>query len=188
MKPLLVIGGTAFGRLVRLHAEECGQQFAGFIDDFNAGPDVIGTQEALLARFSPETHQLALAIGYKHLAARLQCFLRWSSHGYRFPVLRHPLARVHASCDVGAGSIVMAGAGADPFSRLGEIVVAWPGSVVSHDSEIGRNTFLCPNATICGFCVIGESSFVGAGSVVVDNTTLPPGSFVKAGSLRGSRA
>jgi acetyltransferase-like isoleucine patch superfamily enzyme len=47
---------------------------------------------------------------------------------------------------------------------------------VSHDSEIGDNCFVSPNATICGAVRVGANSFIGAASAIADHCDVPPGS------------
>lgn len=52
---------------------------------------------------------------------------------------------------------------------------------------IGRNSFLSPNATVCGSSYLGHSCFVGAGSLVTDNIRVPDSSFIKAGRVFSHR-
>lgn len=71
----------------------------------------------------------------------------------------------------------------DMRTVLEELVVVWPGAIVNHDSIVGKNTFVSPNATICGFVNVGGHSFIGAGSVIVDRRNVPENSFIKAGEF-----
>ncbi len=181
---LLVYGSKDFGRLVRELLVQCGHRFAGFVDDFNRGPDVIGPYADALTRFPPVTHGMVIAIGYGHLEGRWKAYEKAKRDGYVVPALMHRTAIVHPGSAVGEGAIVMAGANVDAFSRLGDLTVLWPGTVVSHDCEVGRNCFVSPGAVLCGFVKTGKDCFIGAGSVIVDHRELPDGSFVKAGSVR----
>lgn len=187
MKPVLVVGGTSFGRLVRLLVEESGRTFAGFVDDFNTGDGIIGTRSDFGVRITCSDFDLALGVGYKDLAARWRVYEEAVAQGFRFPALVHPRAVVSAHARVADGCLVMAGSAVDAFASLAPACVLWPGAVVSHDSTIGANTFISPNATICGFVNIGQSSFLGAGCVVTDHTALPAGAFVKAAERIGKR-
>lgn len=187
MKPVVVIGGSSFGRLVRVLVEECGRTFAGFVDDFNIREDIVGTRAALGAGIAAADFELVLGVGYNDLPARWRVYEEAVARGFYFPPLVHPRAVVSGHARVADGCLVMAGAAVDAFADLGPACVLWPGSVVSHDSTIGRNTFISPNATICGFVDLGHSSFLGAGSVVVDHATLPERTFAKACSRIGTR-
>ncbi len=180
MTPLLVIGASPFGRLMRILAEECGHTVAGYIDDWNSGPEVVGDSSMLGAILKPSDYHLVLAIGYKHLQARLNLFNRLRADGFHFPALIHPTARISKHSKVGDASLVMAGADVDAFSEIGSACVLWPRAVISHDSVIGQNTFISPAATLCGFVNVGPGSFIGANSTLVDGSTLAPSSFVKA--------
>lgn len=182
MKPFLIIGGTSFGHLIETLIQACGYTVDGFVDDFNSGPRIVGRTPDLFSRSSANDFNLAMAIGYKHLATRLSMFNRLTEAGYKFPALIHPRALVSTCSTIGNGCILMAGANVDAFTTIQSLCVLWPGAIVSHDSQIGTNTFVSPNATLCGFVEIGESSFIGAGCVVVDGCSLPANSFVKAGS------
>lgn len=182
MKPLLIIASSTFGRLVRTLAEDVGYEVAGFIDDVHQGEGILGDRTALGTRFTPDTYVLAMAIGYSHLPARLELYRECVAKGFAFPALVHPRAYVSRHATIGDGCIVMAGANVDAFSTIKSISVLWPTSVVSHDCIVGANTFISPNATLCGFVSVGHSTFIGAGSVIVDGSRLPERSFVKSAS------
>ncbi len=187
MKPLLIIGASSFGLLVHVLAEDAGREVLGFIDDSNSGKDVLGRTDELGTRFLPADVDLSMAIGYKHLDARIAMFRRLVVSGFHFPALAHPAARISRRASLGAGCLVMASADVDSFTRVGEACVIWPQVAVSHDNNIGDNTFIGPAATLCGFVSVGESSFIGANSTIIEGSVLPPGSFVKAATRHDSR-
>jgi len=181
---ILVYGSSDFGAVLKDLAEDCGHEFAGFIDDVHPGNDrVVGNFESACLSHPPARHAIAIAVGYKHLEARRALLAKVRNAGYALPALVHPAAYVHRSVEVGAGAVVMARAIADRAARLGEACVLWPGANVSHDASIGANTFLSPGATICGFAKVGGNCFIGASAVVADHRTVPDGAFVKAGSV-----
>jgi sugar O-acyltransferase (sialic acid O-acetyltransferase NeuD family) len=177
---ILVYGSATFGGVVRVLVEECGHEFAGFIDDVNGRPDVLGGFDAVKSKYAPAGYAVANAVGYKDLAARRRVTDRILAAGYLMPALVHPKAIVGRDSRVGDGAMVMAGAILDCRVELKSCAVLWPGVVVAHDSVIGANTFLSPNCTICGCCEVGEDCFVGAGSVVVDHTNVPVATRIKA--------
>lgn len=179
-KPVVVIGASSFGRLVRVLVSDAGRVFAGYLDDFSSGEDIIGSLDRLREPGFANEVDLALAIGYRHLEARREIFHRALGQGFQLPALVHPRAYVSKEATLGPGCLVMAGANVDAFADVGGACVLWPGSIVSHDARVGENTFVSPNATICGFTRVGHSSFLGAGCTLVNNLDLPPSSFVKA--------
>jgi sugar O-acyltransferase (sialic acid O-acetyltransferase NeuD family) len=183
VKPILVYGSREFGQVVRDLAGQCGHPFAGFIDDVDRGPEILGTWQEVSRNRDPALHSVAMAIGYHHLAERRALCERVRAQGYETPALIHSRAYVRDAAAVGAGSFVMAGAVVDFAARVGPFAVIWPGATINHHAEVGANTFISPNATVCGYSVVGENCFVGAGATIVDHRTVPAGSFVKAGSV-----
>jgi sugar O-acyltransferase (sialic acid O-acetyltransferase NeuD family) len=178
---VLVYGSTTFGSVVRVLVEECGHEFAGFIDDVNAaGGDVLGRFEAVSKSHTPGQFGCVNAVGYNDLAARRTVTERIGAAGYAMPSLVHPRAIVGRDSKVGAGAMIMAGATIDIRVDVGPGVVMWPGAVVAHDSTLAGNTFLSPNSTVCGCCQIGADCFIGAAAVVVDHATVPPSTRIKA--------
>ena len=179
---VLVYGSTTFGGVVRVLVEECGHQFAGFIDDLSPeAPSVLGSFDTVRATSAPAAFACVNAVGYNDLAARQRVTDRILAAGYTMPSLVHSRAMVGRDSRIGAGALIMAGAIVDCRVEIGDCVVLWPGAVVAHDSVVEANTFLSPNSTICGCCRIGGGCFVGAGAVIVDHATVPAGTRIKAG-------
>jgi len=180
---ILVYGSQEFGRVVRRLVEDCGRTFHGFVDDWHTGDDVIGRFDSVIQTCPPDRFEFVIAVGYKNLSARWSVYQRVMNAGYRVATLAHPSAYVARSASIFEGALVMAAATVDVAATLRELVVLWPGAVISHDSEIGENCFVSPNATVCGHCRVGRDSFIGAGAVIVDHVKVPGGAFVKAGSV-----
>jgi len=179
----LVYGSLEFGQVIRDFIDQCGYEFAGFIDDFNKGEGVIGTLQQAIQSHPPSHFNIAIAVGYSDLKARWQATQKAIRAGYHLPALIHPRAYVRSPNQVGSGTIIMAGAIIDSNTSIEENVVIWPGVVISHDSRVGANTFLSPNCTLCGFVTIGRDCFIGAGATVVNHVTVPEKSFIKASEL-----
>lgn len=184
MKKIIVYGSKEFGYVVKDIVSQCGHHFVGFIDDYSSdGGQVLGNFDQIVKSFSPESYEIAIAIGYSDLNARWLAYKKVISSGYRVPVLLHPKAYVRDKNAVSHGSIVMAGSIVDVNVKIGELAVLWPGAIVNHDSSVGANTFLSPNSTVCGSVIIGEGCFIGAGAVIVDHVHVPRGTFIKAGKI-----
>lgn len=177
---VLIYGSLLMGAVVRSLVEDCGHEFAGFIDDINPGAEVLGPFAAVRASRPPESFACVNAIGYRDLAARRAVSERIRAAGYQTPILIHPRAYVASTVAVASGALIMATASIDHRVRIDEDAVVWPVATVSHDSVIGGNTFLSPAAVICGDCRVGRDCFVGAGAVVVSYCDVPDGTFLKA--------
>ncbi len=170
MKPLLIYGSQDFGRVVRDLAEQCGETFTGYVDDWNTGDEILGGYDRVCAQCPPE-------------AFRWELTQRLLSDGYDLVTLVHPRAYVRHPENIGQGAMIMAGASVEFGARVGALGVLWNNAVVSHDSRVGENVFLAPNSTLCGFTEVGAHSFIGAGAVIVDHQSVPEGSFVRAGRV-----
>ena len=177
---IVVYGSRMFGGVIRCLVEDCGHEFAGFIDDVHEGDGVLGSFERVQTTHPASEYGCVNAVGYSSLAARREVTARIQQAGYSMPVLVHPRAYVSATSSVGPGSFVMAGALVDCRVTVDDSVVIWPGACVSHDCRIGANTFLSPNCTVCGDCQIGSDCFVGAGAVIVSHAVVPDESRIKA--------
>jgi sugar O-acyltransferase (sialic acid O-acetyltransferase NeuD family) len=183
MKPLLIYGSQDFGRVVRDLAEQCGYKVLGFIDDIHAGDGILGGFETVRGEHTPETCEIVIAIGYKHLSARRAVYQKVRQSGYSVPTLIHPRAYVRDPERIGEGCIIMANATVEVFATIGDLTVLWNGANVSHDTKVGANCFLSPSTTLCGFVEVGEHCFIGAGAVIVDRMQVPANSSIRAGSV-----
>jgi sugar O-acyltransferase (sialic acid O-acetyltransferase NeuD family) len=177
---VLVYGSRLFGQVVRCLVDDCGHEFAGFIDDSYEGEDVLGPFASVRQTCSPSDYVCVNAVGYSDLTARRGVTARIRDAGYTMPVLVHPRAYVSTTSSAGPGTFVMAGALVDCRVTLADSVVVWPGVCVSHDCNIGPNTFLSPNCTVCGDCRVGADCFVGAGAVIVSHAVVPDSTRIKA--------
>src|SRR5258706_14201101 len=120
VKQILVYGSREFGQVVRDLAGQCGYRFAGFVDDIDRGPEILGAWQEVSRSHDPALHSVAMAIGYDHLRERRALDERVRAHGYDTPRLIHPRAYVRDPAAVGAGAFVMAGEG------VGFCVRLWP--------------------------------------------------------------
>jgi len=177
---VLVYGSRLFGQVIRCLVEDCGHEFAGFIDDIYPGEGVLGPFSSVLLTHPPAEYVCVNAVGYSDLGPRRTVTERIQNAGYTMPALVHPKAYVSAASSVGPGCFVMAGAIVDCRVAIEDNVVVWPGVCVSHDCTLGGNTFLSPNCTVCGDCRVGADCFVGAGAVIVSHATVPDRTRIKA--------
>lgn len=172
---ILIYGSREFAQTVAELVADCGYEVAGFIDDFSPGPHIVGSLEQARRSHPPSEYTIAIAVGYNQLAARGEGWQRVRTAGYRAPALIHPRANVAKSATVGEGAMLMAGSLVDVRTTVGDIVVAWPGACISHDCVVGENSFISPNATLCGYVNLGAHCFVGAGAAIADHATCPRG-------------
>jgi len=180
---VLVYGASIFGRVVRQLILDCGLGFAGYVDDWNKGSEIVGALADLQGRLDPAEFDIVLGVGYKHMAARREIAERVRSSGFKLPALVHPRAHVSSTARISDGALVMAAAVVDTESIAGPLSVLWPGAILNHHAVLEGNTFLSPGSIVCGNTRLGTDCFVGAGAVVADGLEVPSHTFVKAGSV-----
>lgn len=126
---------------------------------------------------------VAIAIGATSPRCRIAHSIE-RTYGARFAAaLRHPRAFTGRRVEIGAGSIVCAGASATTEIRLGRHVQLHANCTIGHDTEIGDFVTIAPGANISGRVAIGEGTFVGAGAVVINDIKIGAWSMVGAGAV-----
>lgn len=69
-----------------------------------------------------------------------------------------------------------------PFVKVGNNVILWSMSVVSHHSIIEDHSMLAPGAVVAGNCTIGANVFIGANATICDGVKIARGSLIGMGS------
>lgn len=183
MSKIIIYGSQQFAHYVKEIVTECGHYFAGYIDDFNQGDDILGSFEEVKQNYNSHDYKIVIAIGYNNLVARWKVYNRVVNAGYEVISLIHPKAHVHRTAKIGKGTIISVGSIIDYNVVIGEVTFIWPSVTVNHDSRIGSNCYLSPQVNICGFVEIGNNCFIGASSVVINGNTVEDDSFIKAGTI-----
>jgi acetyltransferase-like isoleucine patch superfamily enzyme len=179
--PMLIYGCSDYANLLSVIAQDCGWVVAGFIDDYADCGQSLGNYANVSREYPPSQYSLAIGIGYSDLKSRRMVLKRCIADGWTMPSIIHPQSLVHPTAHVQMAAVIMHGAIVDVRASVGYGSVCWPGSIISHDSYLGNNCFLSPNATICGFVNTGHSCFFGASSVITERSSPPSGFFLKAG-------
>ncbi len=128
-----------------------------------------------------------IAIGnpYGHIRCALHDFLE--SRSLQPVSFADPTAIVDATARIASGVQIMRGAIVNTDAVVGRQCIINSGAIVEHDDyledgveiapgatlcgrvSIGKNTWVCANATIKPRVNVGENSIIGAGSVVVND-------------------
>ncbi|WP_426241955.1 NeuD/PglB/VioB family sugar acetyltransferase [Nocardioides sp. LHG3406-4] len=100
----------------------------------------------------------------------------------RYATTVHPAAVVPPGCDVGAGSIVLAGVVMTADVRLGDHVVAMPHVTLTHDDAVGDFATLCAGVTLGGEVSVGEGAYLGMSSSVRERVAIGPDAVLGMGA------
>ena len=188
---IAIFGAGGSGREVLqivedINAQQATWSCAGFLVDAafaGAGPvaglPVLGDLDWLAAH--PEV-QVVVALGSP--AARRRIVRRIEARcGNRFATLVHPRAWVGSRVEIGAGTVVCAGAMVTNDIRIADHVQVNVGCTVSHDSVLEDFVTLSPGVNVCGNVHIHEGTEVGAGTAIIPRCALGSWSIVGAGAV-----
>jgi UDP-perosamine 4-acetyltransferase len=152
------------------------------------GVPIIGTDDEVATMPAADT-ELANGLGNRAsqsdsgLAGRRSLFERFTSLGYRFPVITHAAAIIASDADLRAGAQIMAGAIVQPGAVVGRNTIVNSGAIVEHDCRVGDHAHIAPGAVLCGGVTIGDETHIGAGAVVLNGLSVGKGAVVAAGAV-----
>ena len=175
MNRLIIIGASGHGKVVADIAALNGYKDIVFLDDENvnecAGYPVIGK--------SAEAPDGEVFVAVGNAKARKRLMEQYKDRV--LPVLIHPNAVVAKGAEMGAGSVVMAGAVINPEARIGKGVIVNTSSSIDHDCTVADYCHIAVGAHLCGTVInnvnICGGCTIGAGAVVIKNIN-EPGTYV----------
>lgn len=185
MAKIGILGGGEFGRQVELLlAAHAGPVAVLWFDDTRAAagePDVAALRDYAKDEFAQL--RFHVAIGYRHLALRLELIDDLARLGRATPRLVHPTAWVAPSAQVAAGAIVYPACCVDEGVDVGRGAVLHNRVTLSHDTKVGACAYLSPGVTTAGRVTIGARAFLGAGVVCADGVTIGEGAVIGIGTV-----
>ncbi len=174
---IIVIGASGHGKVVAEIAELTGFEVEFWDDDTTKtikGYSISNRKSENLVE-----KNLVIAIGNNKIREKISV----DYPNIIFTTLIHPQAIRSSSSQIGAGSVVMAGACINVGTTIGNHCIINTGAVVDHDCVIDNFVHISPNATLCGNVEIGKSSWVGAGSTIIQQVKIGENVIIGAGSV-----
>lgn len=185
MKRLAILGASGHGKVVADTAEYCGWTEILFFDDAwparasNGFWAVVGSSNDLFERVH-EFDGVVVAIGNN--ATRQAKLVSLMQLGAALPTLVHPSAYVSRHADVGAGTVIFAGAVLNAGACVGAGGILNTGCSVDHDCILSEAVHISPGARLAGGVTVGERSWVGIGACVKQLITIGFDAVVGAGA------
>lgn len=180
-RTLCVLGGGGHAKVVIATARAAGFSTIRVFDD---APARIGTKlldipvEPDLAGVLDDPQAFAvLAIGDNATRSRLG-----SQPRCELAVIVHPTAHVESGVELGAGTVVFAGAVVQPDTRLGRNVIVNTGATIDHDCLLGDAVHLAPGCHLAGNVTLEAGVFLGIGTVVIPGRRIGAWTTVGAGA------
>lgn len=177
MSSLRIIGAGGHGRVLADIAEAMGYKEIAFLDAAypemarSGAWDVIGTPADL------EGGAVALGIGDNQTRMGLL-----ETVPADLVTLVHPSATVSPHAEIGAGSVICAGAVVAPFAKLGRGCIINTGASVDHDCVISDGVHVSPGARLGGGVFVGARSWIGIGAVVREYKSIGADVMIGAGA------
>ncbi|MGL5056525.1 MAG: acetyltransferase [Fusobacteriaceae bacterium] len=120
-----------------------------------------------------------IAIGNNKIRKKLA--EKYSSINYITTI--HPSSIIAEKVEIDLGTVVMAGAIVNSYTKIGKHCIINTGSIVEHDNILSDYVHISPNATLCGGVKIGEETWIGAGATVIQGLEISKNVIVGAGSV-----
>lgn len=192
-KSLYIVGIGGFGREVHdvsmaINAVTPTWDFVGFIDEAPAltnlglvsqrGSKLLGNVDYAL-----DLKPARFVVGIGSPLARKRISARFEAAGWIAATLIHPQATLGHDVEIGAGSVICAGAHLTTHIRLGRHVHVDQGVTIGHDTTVGAFSRLNPQACISGDVHLGPAVVVGANATVLQGLSIGQESIVGAGAV-----
>ena len=176
---LAIVGASGHGRVVADIAEKTGYSDIVFLDD---NPEIKNCGKWPVIGSSNKEYELDrdifVAIGNAEIREKLT--KRFCDR--HMATLIHPSAVVADDVEIGAGSVVMAGAIINPGAKIGRSCIINTASSVDHDCILDDYVHISVGSHLCGTVEIGKSTWIGAGATVSNNISICGGCLIGAGA------
>lgn len=192
MKNIVIIGSGGHAKVIAdilLKRKEVLKEeldIVGFLDDnfqnleyreiFNI--PILGSLE-LIEEFKNKDYEYIIAIGNN--LTRKKIAEKYSNLIYYIAI--HPTAVIGNMVTIEEGTVVMANAVVNSYSKIGKHCILNTSCVIEHDNEIKDYVHISPNVTLCGGVVIKEKSWIGAGSSIKQGMIVGKNVVVGAGTV-----
>ena len=186
MKRLAIIGASGHGKVVAELAELLGWTEIVFFDD--AFPQVNqvevwtvrGKTEDLWEQIT-DFDGCIVAIG-NNLIRRRKTQDILINQGNLVSLI-HPSSSVSKYTVIEAGSVVMAGAIINPFSKIGSACIVNTLASIDHDCVLADGVHISPGVNLAGAVKIGQQSWIGIGASVKQSISIGDDVIVGAGAV-----
>ncbi|BCK18635.1 acetyltransferase [Vibrio cholerae] len=180
-----ILGASGHGKVIAEMAELNGYSDIHFYDDRwpSLGRvelwQVSGNSETLLKQ-ARNYANVVVAIGNN--ATRLEKYNQLVASGASCLPLVHPSAIVSRYANVENGTVVMAGAVINPFSRIGQACIINTAATVDHDCVIEDGVHLSPGVHLAGGVEVAQASWLGIGCQIKQLIKIGSNAVVAAGA------
>lgn len=178
MTELLLVGASGLAREVLSVLRTAGDRRAvAILDDApelhgatRDGVPVVGGIDAVR---DYDGSDLLLCVGRGTARNRIaERMARLGARHDQFVSVIHPSVAIPDGCDIGHGSIVLAGAVLTASVRVGRHVVVMPNATLTHDDVVEDFATLCAGVSLGGEVRVGRAAYLGMNSSVRERVTV----------------
>jgi sugar O-acyltransferase (sialic acid O-acetyltransferase NeuD family) len=194
-KQLVLVGSGGFGRetaeVVRAINQLAGGprwDLVGFLEDDKArwgtsvsGTPVLGGLDELDGL--PEAAAVVCTGHPGNFTSKKRIVRRLGLAPERYATLVHPAAVIPASCSLGEGTVVLAGAVATADVRVGAHVGVMPHTVLTHDDQLDDFVTVGAGARVAGSVRVAEGAYLGSGCLIREGLAVGPWALVGMGAV-----
>lgn len=177
---LTIIGASGHGKVAADIARLNGYDEIEFLDDnmelHSCGKWPVAGPSELADEIE---NDLFVAIGNAAVRERLMERLQ-DKH---IVSLIHPSAVIAKDVEIGAGSVVMAGAVINPGARIGKGCIINTSSSVDHDCVLADYVHIAVGSHLAGTVSVGKGTWIGVGATVSNNISICGDCMIGAGAV-----
>lgn len=173
---LFLYGASGHGKVVLEIAEILNLPIGGFIDQ---NPNLRSIYGYPVLRELPEYGNTFISIGNnlirKNLAEKIS--------EKRYIRLIHPECNISKRCEIGVGSVIMAGATLNTGSQIGSHCIINTNASIDHECTIRDFVHISPNVALAGDVSVGEGTHIGIGACVIQGVRIGKWVTIGAGAV-----
>ena len=126
---------------------------------------------------------ISIALGVGNNLTRSRLYTELKNKNLSVELLLHPKAVVSSSSILNEGTVIMAAAVINPFSKIGKGVICNTGCIIEHECIIEDFVHIAPGAVLAGNVSVGKNSFIGANAFIKQGIKVGENVVVGAGSV-----
>jgi acetyltransferase EpsM len=178
MNHYIIVGAGGHGAVIAEIIEELQLKVECFVDKKTFNNGVCG-YPVLLEELLLDVDSANFVIGIGDNKVRKQIVL---SKSRKYGKAIHPAASISKRAQLGAGTVVMAGACINANVHLGEHCIVNTNATIDHDCRLGDYVHVAPAVALAGNVTVGEGTLIGIGAVVIPGITIGKWAIVGAGA------
>lgn len=190
-KDIVVVGDSALAEIVYecLKYESSRNVVAFSIEEaFMKRSELFGLPvvpfESLVEDYPPNKYAVSVAIGYNQLnKVRERLYQESKRRGYETVGFQSSSSSVWRNAKVGENCFLFENVLVQPFSKVGNNVVARAAAVIGHHTVLGDNLYIAGHAIVGGYTEIGNNCFLGLNCTIANNLRIAEHCVIGAGAV-----